>query len=60
MRRDALLEILADRGVLLSPDALEYVEKEVDAEDDVRAVIEGIDSPEILGIDRVRALSSAL
>ena len=56
MRRDALLGILAERGLLLSPDALEYMEKEVEGEDEVMEIIGSIENPGILGLDGVRSL----
>ena len=56
MRRDALLGLLAERGLLVSPDALEYMEKAVEGEDEVRNIMADIENPGILGLDRVRAL----
>ena len=56
MRRDALLGILAERGLLVSPEALDYMESSLGGEDEVRRIMEDIENPGILGLDRVRAL----
>ncbi len=59
MTRDALLETFANRGLLLSPEALSYLENEVykkTEEDGIREILASIDSPGIVGIDRVKEL----
>ena len=58
MKRNELLEMFAERGLLLSPEALDYVEKEAAAGDDVRKILSVADlkSPAIIGIDRVQTL----
>ncbi len=56
MRRDALLEILAGRGLLLSPDALSYIEKKMEDEDEVAFILDDLENPAIIGLDRARSL----
>lgn len=55
MMRDALLEILAEKGLLISPEALDYIESKSDGVDAVRSALMDV-SPGFLGMDKVRSL----
>ncbi len=55
--KDALIEFLSEKGVLITPEALDYVEKDVGDVGKLRSALSSMDKiPRILGIDMIRPM----
>ncbi len=55
--KDALIEFLSEKGVLITPEALDYVEKDVGDINKLRSALSSMEEfPHILGIERIRPI----
>ena len=55
--KDALIEFLSEKGVLITPEALDYVEKEGEDMEEIRSALSSTgELPYILGVDKLKPI----